>query len=58
MNYLALIRWFCSTKIHSQTLSVVMGEATPIFLVATAGLIVELYSFFLLDGTNMTNTLT
>ena len=38
---LALIRGFHSTKIHSQAFSVVMGEATPSFLVAAAGLYKE-----------------
>ena len=33
-KYLALIRRFRSTKIHSQTFSVVIEEATPIFLMA------------------------
>lgn len=28
---LALTKWFRSTKVHSQSFSVVMGEATPIF---------------------------
>lgn len=38
-RYLALTRRFRSTKIHSQAFSVVMEEATPIFLVAAAGLL-------------------
>ena len=40
-NYLALIRGFHSTKIHSRAFSVVMGEATPSLLVAAAGLYKE-----------------
>lgn len=28
---LPLTKWFRSTKVHSESFSVVMGEATPIF---------------------------